>query len=240
MMNADAERWRITHFAETASTNLLAKEGRPGDVFTADYQSAGRGRLDHRWMSPPGENLMMSAVVNVAGMDPQEAATLPLAVGLALVDALSPFAGSLRIKWPNDILAGGRKLAGILCERNGDSAIVGIGANVRQTAFAPEIRERATSLALLGADVAVDAVRDTVLASLGRVVDEWRSGGFRSIWPRIAAVDELKGRMVSVRQTDGAAPSVCGVSRGIAPDGSLIVADEAVWAGEAHVERMGP
>ena len=81
MMNADAERWRITHFAETASTNLLAKEGRPGDVFTADYQSAGRGRLDHRWISPPGENLMMSAVVDVAGMDPQEAATLPLAVG---------------------------------------------------------------------------------------------------------------------------------------------------------------
>ena len=233
------EEWRIVHVKETVSTNLLAREGRPGDVFTADFQSAGRGRLDHKWLSPPGQNLMMSAVVDVAGIEPQEAATLPLAVGLAIVEALAPFAGGLTIKWPNDVLAGnGRKLAGILCERNGDSAIVGIGVNVRQEIFPPEIADRATSLALLGLDLTPVAVRDAALASLGRVVDEWRRGGFASLWPRVAAIDCLKGRMVSVRQTDGAAPSAQGVSRGIARDGSLIVADEAVWAGEAHVERM--
>lgn len=236
-MGAEKGRWRITHVRETVSTNILARDGRPGDVFTADFQSAGRGRLDHKWLSPPGENLMMSAVVDVSGMEPQEAATLPLAVGLAIVEALAPFAGELRLKWPNDVLSNGRKLAGILCERNGDSAIVGIGVNVRQTVFAPEIADRATSLALLGSDMTPVAARDSVLVSLGRVVDEWRRGGFSGLWPRIAAVDCLKGGVVSVRQSDGATPSVRGACSGIARDGSLVVAGEQVWAGEAHVEH---
>ena len=237
-MGAQKGSWRISHFKETASTNVLAREGRPGDVFTADFQSAGRGRLDHKWLSPPGQNLMMSAVVDVSGMEPQEAATLPLAVGLALVEALAPFAGELRLKWPNDVHAGGRKLAGILCERNGDSAIVGIGVNVRETAFSPEIADRATSLALLGSGVTPVAARDAVLSALDRVVDEWRRGGFASLWPRIAAIDSLKGSVVSVRQSDASAPSVRGECSGIARDGSLVVAGEAVWAGEAHVERF--
>ena len=230
------ENWRITHFKETASTNLLARGGRPGDVFTADFQSAGRGRLDHKWLSPPGQNLMMSAVVDVSGMEPQEAATLPLAAGLAIVEALAPLAGDLRLKWPNDVLSNGRKLAGILCERNGESAIVGIGVNVRQTVFAPEIADRATSLALLGSDIAPAVARDAVLSGLSRVVAEWRQGGFAALWPRIAAIDFLKGSVVSVRQSDASAPTVHGLCSGIACDGSLLVAGESVWAGEAHVE----
>ena len=237
-MDAKKGKWRITHVGETASTNILARDGRPGDVFTADFQSDGRGRLDHKWLSPPGVNLMMSVVVDVSGMEPQEAATLPLAAGLAIVDALSPFAGELRIKWPNDVLSGGRKLAGVLCERNADSAIVGIGVNVRQTAFAPEIADSATSLALLGCDMTPVAARDAVLASLGRVVDEWRRDGFAAAWPRVAAMDCLRGMRVSVRQSDAAAPSVRGLCSGIARDGTLVVAGEHVWAGEAHVEGI--
>ena len=235
-MDIKAESWRITHFRETASTNILARGGRPGDVFTTDFQSAGRGRLDHKWLSPPGQNLMMSAVVNVADMEAQAVATLPLAAGLAIVEALVPSAGELRIKWPNDVLASGRKLAGILCERNGDSAIVGIGVNVRQTVFAPEIAECATSLALLDSDMSPVAARDAVLAALGRIVAEWRRGGFAALWPRIAAIDSLKGCVVSVRQSDSSAPFVRGLCSGIACDGSLVVAGESVWAGEAHVE----
>ena len=228
--------WNIRHFAETASTNLAAREGRPGDVFTADYQSAGRGRLDHKWLSPPGENLMMSAVVDVAGMDASAVSTLPLVAGLAVAEALEPFAGALAVKWPNDVLAGGRKLAGILCELNGEAAIVGIGVNVRQREFAPEIAARATSLALIGADVTRDAVRDAVLAALSWLLAVWRRDGFAALWPRIAARDCLKGRVVGVRQQDGAEPMVRGECGGIARDGSLVVAGEPVWAGEAHVE----
>ena len=67
--------WHLTHVEETESTNLLARSGRPGDVFTADYRTAGRGRLDHRWLAERGQNLMMSAVIDVSGLGSEHAAT---------------------------------------------------------------------------------------------------------------------------------------------------------------------
>ena len=155
--------WQIHHKDETESTNLDARAGRHGDVFTADYQTAGRGRLDHKWLSPPGANLMMSAVLSVEGLSPEQVATLPLVVGLAVAKAVRRLfvngqdvgrkTEDVKLKWPNDVLVGGKKLAGILCERNGDNVIAGIGINVGQTEFPPEIADRATSLALLSADV---------------------------------------------------------------------------------------
>ena len=77
--------WRIHHRDVTASTNLDARAGFPGDVFTADEQTAGRGRLDHAWHSAPGANLMFSAVLDVSGLAPDAVATLPLVVGLAVL-----------------------------------------------------------------------------------------------------------------------------------------------------------
>ena len=82
--------WMIHHKPETASTNLDARAGRHGDVFTADFQTAGRGRLDHKWLSTPGENLMLSAVLDVGDCPPDRVATLPLVVGLAVIEGLSP------------------------------------------------------------------------------------------------------------------------------------------------------
>lgn len=226
--------WRIEHVEETESTNLLARSGRPGDVFTADYQTAGRGRLDHRWLAERGQNLMMSAVIDVAGVAAEHAATLPLAVGFAVVEALHGVVHGLMLKWPNDVLSDGRKLAGILCERHGDAAIAGIGVNVRQREFPSEIAGRATSLAILGSDVSVAKVRDAVLGSLSQVLSAWHSG-FSAIYPRIRAIDYLAGREVAIRQLDDAAPSASGVCGGIQWDGSLLVGGEPVWAGEAHV-----
>ena len=80
----------IHHKPETASTNIDARAGRHGDVFTADFQTAGRGRLDHKWLSAPGENLMLSAVLDVGDCPPDRVATLPLVVGLAVIEGLSP------------------------------------------------------------------------------------------------------------------------------------------------------
>ena len=228
--------WRITHVEETESTNLLARSGRPGDVFTADYQTAGRGRLDHRWLAERGQNLMMSAVIDVSGLEAEHAATLPLAVGLAVVEGLRGMVPSLKLKWPNDVLADGRKLAGILCERHGDNAIAGIGVNVRQREFPSEIADRATSLSLLGSDVSVAKVRDAVLEALSQVVAAWRFG-FAAIYPRIVSIDYLVGLQVAIRQLDDAAPSASGLCGGIQPDGSLLVGGSPVWAGEAHVEQ---
>lgn len=212
-------KWRIHHRSETASTNLDARLGKIGDVFTADYQTAGRGRLDHVWESPRGTDLLMSVVLEVAGLKPEEVATLPLVVGLAVAQAVHG-----QIKWPNDIFIEGEKVAGILCERNDDMVIAGIGVNVGQTRYRS-----------VGGEVV--AVRNAVLGRLARVYAEWRQRGFAAVYPAIAALDWLKGRDVAVRQTDEDAAPVRGRCTGIEPDGSLGVGGEKLFAGETHVEN---
>ena len=174
--------WKIHHKTETVSTNVDARAGVHGDVFTADYQTAGRGRLDHKWESPRGKNIMMSVVLDVAGLDPEHVATLPLVVGLAVARGVEeilvatrqecrvpvggeeilvatrqecrvPVGGEallprrkVSLKWPNDVLIGGRKVAGILCERKDDCVIAGIGVNVKRQRFSPEIADRAIAV----------------------------------------------------------------------------------------------
>ncbi|MCR5415124.1 MAG: biotin--[acetyl-CoA-carboxylase] ligase [Kiritimatiellae bacterium] len=229
--------WRIFRKAQTVSTNIDARAGRPGDVFTALWQSAGRGRLDHKWLSAPGKNLMMSAVLDASGLPPEHAATLPLAVGLAVADAAGP---SAMVKWPNDVLAGGLKLAGILCERHEDCVIAGIGVNVNETRFPPAIAARATSLALLyGREFSLDEVLYAVLDALAVRFVQWRKGGLAPLMDELSSRDFLKGRVISVVQTDDDGSPVSGRCSGIAPDGTLTVAGRSIWAGEAHVMDAG-
>ena len=213
--------WRIRHRAQTRSTNLDARSGVPGDVFTADYQTDGRGRLDHRWYSPRGQDLLMSAVLDAAGMSAAEVATLPLVAGLAVAEAVGGM-----IKWPNDVWLDGAKVAGILCERHDERVIVGIGVNVGQRQYRS-----------VGGEVA--AVRDRVLAALERGYERWRAGGFAALYADIAARDCLRTREVAVRQTDDDTAPVVGRCGGIRIDGALDVGGVAVFAGEAHVERVG-
>lgn len=238
--------WRTYWKSATESTNADARDGRPGDVFAADFQTAGRGRLDHRWLAPPGVNLMFSAVLDVAGREPAEVATLPLAVGLAVAQALASLPAwqasppRLSIKWPNDVLADGRKLAGILCERNGDAVIAGVGLNVNQIEFAPELCARAVSLAqLAGRPFDRAAVLETVLKSLAAVHARWRADGFAALHAELAAMDHLAGREVSILQTDTDAAPVTGLCGGIQSDGSLQVGAVRIYAGEAHVISVG-
>ena len=258
--------WRIHHKIETVSTNLDARAGVHGDVYTADFQTAGRGRLDHKWQSPPGANLMMSVVLGVGargrmgaegGMGvketlPEEIATLPLVIGLAVVRAIrsllpqgdgersprTPPAELLPLlKWPNDVLVGGRKVSGILCERHGDFVIAGIGVNVKQRVFSSEIAKRATSLVeLMGpVPISVEEVRGVVLEEIAELYEIWLEGGFAAVYPEIQAVDCLRGQTLAVKQTDDDAEPIRGVCGGIAPDGSLLVGSVPIYAGEAHV-----
>jgi BirA family biotin operon repressor/biotin-[acetyl-CoA-carboxylase] ligase len=238
--------WTIRHNAVTESTNKDALGGMPGDVFTAGLQTAGRGRLDHKWLSPPGENLMMSAVLDVADMPPQEVATLPLVAGLSSAEAVrgviaaqgGASASGVKVKWPNDVHVEQRKICGILCERNGDNVIVGIGVNVNQTVFSPEISDRATSLRIeTGCLMHVEDVRDAVLDRLSANVELWRRDGFSALLPKLSELDSLKGRYVTVRRTDDDSAPASGICGGIRPDGMLDVAGEAVCAGEAHILR---
>lgn len=125
-------------------------------------QTAGRGRLGREWVAPAGRCLAASILVRPSVPEHQWS-WLPLAVGLALVQAVDPFvAGRARLKWPNDVLVGERKVAGILCERRGDAVVVGIGVNLTlDEASLPT--DSSTSLALEGADGTAEALADAVL-----------------------------------------------------------------------------
>ena len=223
----------------TASTNADARAGRPGDVFVAEFQTAGRGRLDHEWHAARGENLTFSVVLDAADASPAEVATLPLVVGLAVARAVEAFLGNssqVAVKWPNDVLVGGKKICGILCERNGDAVIAGVGLNVNQTDFPAEIAARATSLRVVaGSPFDREGVLNGVVAEIDDMHSRWLRGGFAALRGGFAALDFLKGRTVSVFATDGDSAPVEGLCGGVQDDGSLLVGDVKVYAGEAHV-----
>jgi BirA family biotin operon repressor/biotin-[acetyl-CoA-carboxylase] ligase len=156
---------------ERAFAALASGAARDGDVHVARGQTHGRGRLGRRWHSPDGEGLYLSMIVMPAP-PPPPAPALTMAAGLALLDAARELdVPDARLKWPNDLVAGGRKLAGVLVETRGaDPArprfVVGVGFNVLQRGFPADVDQPATSLAQLGLDATVDEARDAVVAAL--------------------------------------------------------------------------
>ncbi|TFV58650.1 biotin--[acetyl-CoA-carboxylase] ligase [Mycobacterium sp. PS03-16] len=181
------DRWRrLDVVAETGSTNadLIARAGTgediAGAVLIAGHQTRGRGRHGRSWAAPPGAQISMSVGVECADVPVDAWGWLPLATGVAVVDAVRGAAGvDTGLKWPNDVLAGERKLAGILAEvaPNRPVVVIGIGLNVGLTADelpAPH----ATSLRLLGAPV-LDrtAVAAAALETLASRVEAWRRAG---------------------------------------------------------------
>lgn len=140
----------IRTVAETGSTNddvaALAREGAPEGLWLrAERQSGGRGRQGRTWLSPPG-NLYASTIVRLRPGDPP-APTLALVAAVALQEVVAPEVPAVRIKWPNDLIVDGAKLAGILLEREDEAVVVGFGVNV---AHHPEgLPSPATSLVRL-------------------------------------------------------------------------------------------
>ena len=161
--------------ARVPSTNTQAKklaadgEAAPS-LLLADGQTAGRGRMGRAFFSPPGTGLYMSVLLRPA-VQAEELPLVTLAAAAAVCEAVEEAAGvSTRVKWVNDILVDGRKVAGILTEAVGDlesgtmeSVVVGIGVNVAQTAFPPDIADMAASLAMQGYSVSPDALAKVLL-----------------------------------------------------------------------------
>jgi BirA family transcriptional regulator, biotin operon repressor / biotin---[acetyl-CoA-carboxylase] ligase len=214
------------HIRSVGSTNdrarELAQRGAPhGTLVTASAQTAGRGRQGRTWTAPPGRALLCSLVIR----DP--ARLLPLAAGVAVADVVGPEA---MIKWPNDVLLGGRKVAGILVEGRPQErwAVLGIGVNValREDDFPAELRGRATTLGL--DPDAVEPTLSSLLASLERWVDAHAAEVLTAVRPR----DALLGRRV--RWADGE-----GEGAGIDGDGRLVVNTAngrvALDSGEVHL-----
>ena len=126
-----AQYWSVSVMEETSSTQFeLANNFVPGKVLVAEYQSAGRGRLDRKFEVPPRKGLTFSFAINAE----KDFGWIPLITGLAVSKAINNYVGEniVEIKWPNDLLVNGKKLAGILSEKIRTGAVVGVGINIFQ------------------------------------------------------------------------------------------------------------
>jgi BirA family biotin operon repressor/biotin-[acetyl-CoA-carboxylase] ligase len=226
------------HLRLTDSTNERARQlalaGAPhGTVVTATQQSAGRGRQGRRWMAAPGRAVLCSVLVR------HPPRLLPLASGVAVAEAAE--AAMIRngtqvaperflLKWPNDVLLGDRKVAGILVEGRPqeDWAVVGIGLNVAQTEFPPELQGLAGTLGL--APEAVEPALELLLESL----DGWLVASSDEVLDAVRDRDALRGRTVKWGRGEGEAAGLDGDGRLVVltPEGRV-----TLEAGEVHLVR---
>jgi BirA family transcriptional regulator, biotin operon repressor / biotin---[acetyl-CoA-carboxylase] ligase len=208
--------------SETGSTNadLLAwaqAGGAEGIWLRAERQTGGRGRVGRVWQSPAG-NLYASTIVRLHAGEPP-AATLALVAAVSLHEVASAYAGGvvLQLKWPNDLMAGPSKLAGILLEREGDAVVIGFGVNL---AHHPEGLDRpVASLPSIGAAPADPAAFCQDLAdSFRRWLARWRGEGLAPVRGRWLAVAHPIGSALTAATPDG---PITGLFDGLAEDGTL-------------------
>ncbi|MBI2162201.1 MAG: biotin--[acetyl-CoA-carboxylase] ligase [Candidatus Rokubacteria bacterium] len=249
---------------QAAAWELAAEGAADGSVIVADHQSAGRGRRGRAWTDAPGTSLLASILVRPA-LAPALWPAFSLTAAVAVAEALGRLTGlAVRLKWPNDVLVGDRKIAGILLESRvsadggtgvsephrtslrppADRAvlavpatiIIGIGINLAQREFPPELAGRATSVAL---ETGQAPPRDAVLAAVLEEFGAWRrrleGEGFAPVRARWLALADTIGRRVTV-------DAVSGVAVDLAPDGALLVEDHGrlrrIVAGE--IAEPGP
>lgn len=219
---------RLLHHRSLASTQDIARQeaergAAEGTTVLADEQTAGRGRLGRGWLSPPGANLYFSVVLRPAA---DHLRVLGMIWPLAICEALEEVAGlPARIKWPNDVLVGSRKLAGVLIdsevgEGEVDYAVAGVGINVNfDVSRHEELRSTATSIsAELGREVAREDVLAAVLGRFEGLYDATRRGeSVHEGWK--ARLDTL-GQRVRVRFGDSVEE---GVAEDAEPDGTLVL-----------------
>lgn len=219
----------------TASTNddaweALATLG-DGAAVVAMVQTRGRGRDGRAWAQVPGRGLALSVVLRL-GCDVRRAGAIPLAAGLAVVRATHALGvPGARLKWPNDVLVNGRKLAGVLCEvrraaGGGNAVVIGVGLNVAHSReeFPAELRELGTSLAIEGSAATLEDAAAAVLTNLEPLWNELQEGDASAVlaeWSRWAS---HWGEWVSVRTPAGL---VEGVAQRLDSDGGLVLRTSA-------------
>lgn len=231
----------IRFVAETGSTNSdLAAQLRAGEAvpeghwLVADRQVAGRGRQGRTWFDGSG-NFMGSTVVHCSPRDPSPA-TLALVAGVAAYEAVAGILADpsrLRLKWPNDLMLGDAKLAGILLEREGNAIVVGMGVNL---AAAPELPDRKTiALSVFGPAPDRDLFAQALAAAFDRELDRWRTYGLEPLVRRWESVAHPVGTPLRVHPP-GEEP-LQGSFAGLSADGTLLLrladgATRAIHAGD--------
>lgn len=169
-----------TYVERAESTQRLLPEDAPeGAVAVADEQTAGRGRLGRDWVAPPGSSVLASIALR-PDVPTAKLAELSLVAGRACARALAEVAGvTAEVKWPNDVLVGGRKVAGILAEAREGRVVLGIGVNVFQTADQLPGRAQYPATSLLietGRRISRPALLASLLDHLEREYDAWVDG----------------------------------------------------------------
>lgn len=221
------------YFSELESTNVVARRlaegGAPdGAIVIAEHQIHGRGRLGRSWISPPYLNLYLSIVLRPQ-LPPANAPQITLMAAVALAETVAAFVTApVLIKWPNDILLSGKKIAGILTEASStaeriDFVILGIGINLNfPKELMPEaIRPSATSLLIATQNkIRRERFLRRLIQDLDRCYGILEESGFGAIAPLWEARFGLRDRRVRVDMADTV---VFGVARGIDRDGALIV-----------------
>ena len=242
----------IHHFTLLSSTNDQLKAMAAAPEFTcvvADEQTAGRGRRARTWYSAPGDGLYLS-ILFLPRSD--SSSRLPLTGLLAAVAVAETLiergVASVDIKWPNDALAGGRKISGVLAEAVSAGPeslrlVLGVGINLNHRSFPSELSESATSLSIeTGERVIVEEFRDRLLEKIAQWYEVWRRGASASIidrWSRLSTY--ALGQRVVVTIGD---KKLTGVTDGLTETGALrlVTGDGAVrtiLAGEVTKLRKG-
>jgi BirA family biotin operon repressor/biotin-[acetyl-CoA-carboxylase] ligase len=240
---------QLASFETIDSTNVYAsrwaRDGAPeGTLVVAERQTAGRGRLGRHWVSPARVNLYASLVLRPR-LQPADAPQLALAAAVGVARALEPLApGRVAIKWPNDCLLDGKKVAGILTEMDAEvdrirAVVLGIGVNLNAPvrAFPRELRDTATSV-LLATGSAVDRPRfaAALCATLEAVYDRVVADGFAVLADEWESYSCLTGRQVTI---DCGGRRSEGTVRGIDASGRLVLdgsaGEERIMAGDVSI-----
>ena len=234
---------------QTGSTNadLLARidahEHVPeGYWLAARKQDAGRGRQGRQWSDGEG-NFMGSTIVHCSDHCPPKH-SLALVTALAVYEAIVPFLAEpekLMLKWPNDVLLSGAKLAGILLEARVDSVVIGIGVNLR---VAPELPDRQTvALAHIGVPPALEDFAASLAKTFDAELERWRNFGLDTLIRRWLAAAHPVGTPVSVH--DGSADILTGHFAGLTAEGALRLRlangeERAIQAGDIVIDQGEP
>jgi len=223
----------ILHFRETSSTNTIAKElalrgAAEGLLVLAEEQSGGRGRRGREWHSPLGKGIYFSMVLRPR-IAPAEAPKMSILAAVAVAEAMIAAARvNARIKWPNDVLIGGKKVAGILAEVGAEMdevqyLVIGIGVNVNNTGFPPELRQQATSLHVeTGKPFPRLILLKEILARFEALYEEAMSKGFNPCMARWRELSDMLGMNIRV-EVPGLVHE--GLAEDIGQDGSLLLRD---------------
>ena len=229
--------WSVSVIEETTSTQSdLVQQFESGKVLVAEYQSAGRGRLDRKFIVPPRKGLTFSFCIETDS----DFGWIPLLTGLAVSQAINDYIGSklVEIKWPNDLIIGEKKLGGILSEKVGSGAVVGVGINIFQNQSELPLADAITlSDAKVKKEIDRSELLSQILHRLGEVLsylDKYELDKYKNDYREMCSTI---GKLVRVTLPTGEV--VEDMAIGISADGSLLLKSREVTVGDtAHLRNI--